>query len=155
MRQPNTVVGIEQILLADSYVLSFCRRGKDIAIQMEFTLASDGLGHMVPGQVIFPDVENEEWHRGTGELSSLEKVNECAHRYNSGPNEDGSHETPDIGCIDSIRFADGNWQVVGDWGSCCLRTHGLPTIVFGQQCAREDAPCLNTSRGDGMNKAMN
>ena len=130
MPQPNTVLGIEQILLADSYVLAISRNGKDIAIEMEFTFASSGLGHMGLGRIIFPDVDKEEWHRDTGEPTSLEAINETAHRYRSGPNDNGSHEPPDMGCVNLIDFADGMWRVVGDWGSCCLRTQSAPKVVI-------------------------
>jgi hypothetical protein len=136
MSQLNAVVGIEQILLADSYVLAFSREDKDIAIEMEFTLATRGLGQMTAGRIIFPEVEKEEWRRDSGELSSLEGINGVAHRYSSGPDDDGSQGPPDMGCIDSIRFANGDWHVLGDWGSACFRTKSSPRVVIGGDLAR-------------------
>lgn len=131
MSQSNNIVGIEQILLADSYVLAFSRNGKDIAMEMEFTLASRGLGQMTHGRIIFPEVEKEEWHLDSGELSSLEAISQTSRLYYSGPNDDGSHEPPDMGCINSIYFVDGKWHVLGDWGSGCFRTQSSPKVVIG------------------------
>lgn len=130
MDQSNSIAGIDQSLLADSYVLRFSRREMDIVIEMEFTLAAAGLGHMIHGQLIFPVVDKEEWHRDTGETASLEIINELAHRYQSGPNSDGSCESPDIGCINSITFTDGHWQLVGDWGYCSIWTKNAPRLIF-------------------------
>ena len=130
MGSMKSVEGLDQILLADSYVLSIFRRDGEVVFQMEFTLARSGLGHLAPGELVFPGVEREEWHLPNGQPASLAEVHKLARRYQSGRNPDGSREPPDMGCVNSICFNDGCWQVDGDWGSCAVWTKLLPKTVL-------------------------
>jgi hypothetical protein len=123
MSHPVGVIGIEKVLLEDSYVLGFSRRNNNIFVEMEFTLASLGPGHLTVGNMVFPEVAEEDWYGSKVESSSIEEINLGAHRYYGGPDE-----RPDLGTIASIRFVDGKWHIVGDWGEARLHTRSQPCV---------------------------
>lgn len=126
MEEPVNCEGLELVLLADSYLLSVEKSGRDIVFRMEFTLSTSGLGNMIPGVIIFKNVMKDEWYNQSEEPVTLEHLLLNAFRYSSGPSEDGSHELADMGCIESIRFENDRWQIRGDWGHCHLWTDQVP-----------------------------
>jgi len=120
----NHTVGLEDIILEESYALGFLRRGNDIVIAMEFLLANN---REALGELVFTNVLEETWHSIQGKQSSMEEINSTAHRYYGG-----DKEAPDLGAIDSISSHDGFWELFADWGHCRLRTSRQPLVVLKQ-----------------------
>jgi hypothetical protein len=123
---------LENIILQESYVLDISRTEKQVSFVMEFLLEN---GQTPLGRLVFPDVESEEWLTPNGDSESLNHLITFAHRYYGGPDE-----RPDLGTINAIRFEDGRWEVLGDWGSCRLRSPATPRVVTDEDSLVVSAP---------------
>jgi hypothetical protein len=121
------MIDLDQVLLADSYVLGFYRQDADVVVVMELTLAFSGLGRMFRGKIVFSAVEEEAWYTITGSPSTLENIGYAAHRYR------GPEELADLGTIISISSTERGWHVKGDWGECRLQSRSKPRLIVEEE----------------------
>src|ERR1700733_8537010 len=100
----DAIAGLERVILEESYVLGFRRIGNDICVCMNFLLDD---GSFRVGAIRFSTVTSEEWKTSAGELTSMERLGEVAHRYYSG----GPDASPDLGDLDSICLIQDEWHL--------------------------------------------
>lgn len=115
---------LSDVLLEESYILSFKREGDNILIVMHLMLENRKEGH---GTIIFPNVISDKWTSLLGEAASLEFIEKNAKRYcfKDAP--------PDLGSIDVIENQGFEWRLIGDFGEAKITTKDtIPFVILDE-----------------------